>query len=197
MPVASWGSQSRKKQWKGMYHFYVDDYRFQKLIKNPEDLLNTGCRYATEINPTVSLFHPVALVLESIFWKRWVNRAWQQMGIMTSVDINIPTQFEPYCFLGVPREWFSFSTRGYSDRLDNLHAEFAMCQRFSLAPKITFMVFGGGQAAKQLCDKFAEDGWVYVPDFMEINRGRIDSNRLTKVVDRVIIKKSTKVTTNG
>ena len=190
MPARSWGSQSRKSAWLGLYHFYVDDYRFSKIIQNPVGLINTGCRYATEINPTVSLLHPRALILETIFWKRWVNRVWQQHGIKTTVDVNIPTQYESLCFLGVPREWFSFSTRGYSDRLENLHAEFAMCQRFSLASRIVFMVFGGGLGAKQLCEKFSEDGWVYIPDYMEMRRGHLDNS---KILQKSNIKVGVKV----
>ena len=42
LPITPWGANSRLRKDVNTYHFYVDDYRFEKLFKDPTNLINSG-----------------------------------------------------------------------------------------------------------------------------------------------------------
>lgn len=44
LPMEPWGVESRHKVMRSTYHFYVDDYRFEALFKDPITLLMSGCK---------------------------------------------------------------------------------------------------------------------------------------------------------
>ncbi|MDE6499975.1 MAG: DUF4417 domain-containing protein, partial [Rikenella sp.] len=43
LPLAPWGADSRQKRGVSTYHFYVDDYRFEAIWKDPTMVVNSGC----------------------------------------------------------------------------------------------------------------------------------------------------------
>lgn len=169
IPFRGWGTQSRTKKFPGTYHCYVDDRHFRGLMQHPEKLVETECSVAIEPNFSCSLYTPRALVIEGIYWKRWINRVWQSLGVKTVVDVNVPAQFRDLVLLGVPHEWQIYATRGYSDRSEALDAEYMMCLNHCSAPSITFIVYAGGEKIKAKCQ---QNGWLYVPDDQAICRGK-------------------------
>lgn len=50
LPLSPWGANSRLRKDVATYHFYVDDYRFEALFKDPIKLLTSGCRAVVEPN---------------------------------------------------------------------------------------------------------------------------------------------------
>src|SRR5690606_23826560 len=119
-PCHAWGSQSRNRINEGMWHFYVDDYRWSNLLKNPWKCTETRPQVCTELN--ISLFEdtPPALVVAEIYKKRWVSRYFQDQGIKMFVDLFVPENHMELNLLGVPIGWRAYSTRGKSKEVDSL-----------------------------------------------------------------------------
>lgn len=58
LPFTPWGANSRLRKDVATYHFYVDDYRFEKLFKDPINLLTSGCKAIVEPNCSCHDRHP-------------------------------------------------------------------------------------------------------------------------------------------
>lgn len=50
LPLTPWGANSRLRKDVATYHFYVDDYRFEALFKDPVNLILSGCKAIVEPN---------------------------------------------------------------------------------------------------------------------------------------------------
>lgn len=74
LPFAGWGADTRAKKGISTYHFYVEDYRFTAIWKDPASVLRSGCTNLVE--PNLSLFDttPIAYGLQLIYMKRWIAR---------------------------------------------------------------------------------------------------------------------------
>lgn len=168
-PVNLWGTTGRTKKMLGTYLFYVDDYRFTGLWKNPQKLINSGCVTASEPNITVTMDTPKAYVITATYCKRWIARYWQEHGIRILVDMNVPTEFEEINFLGVPRGWRSYCTHGYNDRIEALEYEFRSACKHADSPDIFWVVYGGGFPVKEYCQR---RNWLYIPERADMLRGR-------------------------
>ena len=81
LPIAPWGAEGRYKKGIATYHFYVDDYRFEQLFKNPILLLQSGCRAVVEPNVSIHDQTPVAIALYQIYRKRYLARYLQECGL--------------------------------------------------------------------------------------------------------------------
>jgi len=87
------------------------------------------------------------------------------------VDLNVPAEYADLTFLGVPKEWRAYITRGYSDRTEATVNEWrAACEHHG-DDDILFTVYGGGKAVKQLC---AERGWGWLAEEADRQKGKID-----------------------
>jgi len=151
----------------GTWHFYVDDYRFTNLIKRPDKIVNTQCNSAIE--PNFSIFNqmPIPVGLFRIYQKRWIARYWQQHGIRVIVDLNVAPKFRAYNLLGVPIGWGAYATRGYTDRLDQLEAEYNLAKTHASGNPLLFIVYGGGKLVKQYC---AERAWLWFDEYSNTRR---------------------------
>ncbi len=179
LPYRGYGTIGRNKHFPGMYHCYVDDRYFQALVKEPTLILNSGCQVAIEPNISSSLYTPKALLLETIYWKRWTNRVWQSFGLPTIVDVNVPSGHQDIVLLGVPHEWRIYATRGYSQQPEAAIAEWEMC-RYHADGDIIFIVYAGGKEIEKLCK---DRGWVYLEDDQDVVRGRKASGSKAKQTD--------------
>jgi hypothetical protein len=162
-PVMPWGAVSRGTRMAGTWVFYVDDSRFTALLRDPLQLLATGCTAAAEPNVTLHETSPRAEVLWALYRKRAAARAWQDAGVRVLVDLNVPRRFHDLALLGVPHGWTAYATRGYHLRLDDLDAELALSRTRSACP--TLLVYGGGAKVEARCRERA--GCIYVPDHMQ------------------------------
>ena len=152
----------------GTWVFYVDDYRFGRLLSEPLQLTRTGCKAACE--PNITLFEQSARaeVIGATYRKRLVARQWQEHGIDIRVDLNVPARHRDLCMLGVPAGWRAFATRGYAARLPELASELEFAQS-SGGPGATTLVYGGGRKVEALCRDMP--GAVYVPSHMATVQG--------------------------
>lgn len=166
-PVISWGSLGRGAGNPGTWAFYVDDYRFSALLKDPMRIVNTGCAAAVEPNLTLFEQTPRYEVLAAIGRKRRVARQWQDAGVCILVDLNVPARYRTEALLGVPRGWCAYATRGYVARLADLFDEYELaCDWAGGEPLL--LVYGGGRAVETACQQLP--GAVYVADFSQQRR---------------------------
>lgn len=173
LPWQSWGSKrgGRKRAMPGTYHFYVSDDRFEALWKDPMPVVLSGCHAAVEPNFTISLESPRAYVLWCVYRKRWIARYWQTEGVRVFVDLNVPAEYADLTFLGVPKEWRAYVTRGYTERMEATVNEWrAACEHHG-DDDILFTVYGGGRAVKEMC---GERGWGWIAEERDRVRGKID-----------------------
>jgi hypothetical protein len=154
LPVWGWGSTSRDREHRGTWHFFTDDFRWSRLLKDPSALVETGAAAAVE--PNISVFDdtPKALAIASIYRKRWIARFWQLAGVRVFVDCNLPARIldSAEARMGIPEGWRAFATRGYDRRLEDLGAEYQFASSFGIR-KPVFLVIGGGAQVAAWCER--------------------------------------------
>lgn len=159
-PFAAWGEQRRTfdLNYAGSLHFYVDDYRFNKVYEHPEQILKAHPKSIVEPNFSLYADTPVAFGLQAIYKKRWIARCMQERNIRIFVDLNVNAKFYKLNMLGVPMGWSAFCTRGYSDRLNNLEYEYQIAKSWAQGNQLLFVIYGGGIE----CKRFAQQhGCIY------------------------------------
>ncbi len=167
-PVIQWGSISRGVRMPGTWVFYVEDYRFSRLLREPLQLPATGCNAATEPNITLFDQSPIAEAIWNTFRKRTLARQWQMAGVNVLVDLNVPERHRDVCMLGVPRGWTMFATRGYAARPNDLRLELAIAREWG-GSTAQVLVYGGGKGIEEICR--SERGALYVTARVESVRG--------------------------
>jgi Domain of unknown function (DUF4417) len=165
-PILKWGSVARHSTRipGGTWHFYTDDYKFDALWKDPTPVVNSRCESAAEINFSSKPGDPRAIVLWSVYQKRWLARYWQSVGIGIFVDLNMDLPFWELNMLGVPKGWRSYIQRGYSMReydvecLDELARR---AEQHAGTSDIVMWVYGGGQRVREIAK---QRGWLWSPE---------------------------------
>lgn len=167
LPLAPWGADSRLRKDISTYHFYVEDYRFEAIWKDPTKVLTSGVQALVE--PNLSLFDttPIAYGLQQIYKKRWIARYFQECGIKVYADLNVSRKFQEYNKLGIPEGYNAFFTRGYADRLTTLEEEFEIARQISGLDNPNLIVYGGGAKAHEVC---AKHNLVYVEQYMQAKK---------------------------
>jgi hypothetical protein len=153
MPLKAWGSVRRTSTMTGTWHFYVYDYRFSALWKDPQVLVNTNCVSVVETNFSIRDQTPYSVGLYRIYQKRWLSRYWQSKGIRIIADLNVSRPFLELNMLGIPKGWTSYATHGYNDQLDLLEIQYQMAVKRAGTKNIFFLVYGGGEKVKRYCKK--------------------------------------------
>lgn len=116
-------------------HFFVDDYRFQGVYRNPKKSLNRYSQYDFLLTPDFSLYADMPLwkQIENVAKNRWVGAFWQKEGlrVIPTISWSTPRSFE-FCFdgvkigspvaigmIGCKHSYLNFM-RGYTAMLDKL-----------------------------------------------------------------------------
>ena len=167
LPLNPWGAEARYKKGITTYHFYVDDYRFEQLFKDPIKLLESGCRAIVEPNCSIHDQTPMAHAIWQTYRKRYLCRYLQECGMQIWVDLNVSPHFEEINALGVPEGYNAFCTRGVTGWLNTTERHWEMAQRISGLDKPNMFVYGGGDDVAEWCK--AHDV-VHVKEF--INRAK-------------------------
>ena len=168
LPFAPWGAEARYKKGITTYHFYVDDYRFEALYKDPIKLLESGCRAVVEPNNSIHDQTPAAYAIWQIYRKRYLARYLQECGLQVWVDLNVSPKFEQLNAKGIPQGYNAFFTRGVSGWQPTLDRHLQMAQRISGLEHPNLCVYGGGDDIRQWCH---EKGVLHVQEYMN-NRMR-------------------------
>ena len=167
LPFTPWGAEARYKKGINTYHFYVDDYRFEQLFKDPIKLLQSGCRAIIEPNCSIHDQTPMAHAIWQTYRKRYLCRYLQECGMQIWVDLNVSPHFEEINALGVPEGYNAFCTRGVDGWLETTERHWQMAKRISGLEKPNMFVYGGGSNVEAWCK---ERDIVYVNEF--INRAK-------------------------
>ena len=167
LPLNPWGAEARYKKGITTYHFYVDDYRFEQLFKDPIKLLESGCKAIVEPNCSIHDQTPMAYAIWQTYRKRYLCRYLQECGLQIWVDLNVSPHFEEVNALGVPEGYNAFCTRGVSGWLPTTERHWQMAQRISGLEKPNMFVYGGGDDVAEWCKQHEV---VHVKEYM--NRGR-------------------------
>lgn len=163
LPLSPWGANGRLKKNVVTYHFYVDDYRFEKLWRDPSPLVTSGCRAIVEPNCSLHDQTPIAYGLQLIYKKRWLARMLQDHGICVYADLNVARKFQEWNRLGIPKGWNAFFTRGNDTQTGILADDLRIAQEISGREQPNLVIYGGGRKAL----KFAQQhGLLYTDDFM-------------------------------
>ena len=169
LPLNPWGAEARYKKGITTYHFYVDDYRFEQLFKDPIKLLESGCRAIVEPNCSIHDQTPMAHAIWQTYRKRYLCRYLQECGLQIWVDLNVSPHFEEVNALGVPEGYNAFCTRGVSGWLETTERHWRMAQRISGLDKPNMFVYGGGEDVAEWCK--AHDV-VHVKEFVNRAKGK-------------------------
>lgn len=167
LPLAPYGADSRLRKDIGTYHFYVEDYRFEAIWKDPIKVLLSGCKAVVE--PNLSLFDttPIAYGLQQIYKKRWIARYFQECGIKVYADLNVSPKFYDYNRMGIPQGYNAFFTRGYNDRIVQLEEEINIAREISGLDTPNMIIYGGGAKIKEVACRY---GLVYVEQYMQAKK---------------------------
>ena len=163
LPFTPWGAEARYKKGINTYHFYVDDYRFEQLFKDPIKLLQSGCRAIIEPNCSIHDQTPMAHAIWQTYRKRYLCRYLQECGMQIWVDLNVSPHFEEINALGVPEGYNAFCTRGVTGWLNTTERHWQMAKRISGLEKPNMFVYGGGQDVEEWCK---ERDIVYIKEYM-------------------------------
>lgn len=123
-------------------HFFVDDYRFEGIYRNPEKSLKKFSQYAFLLTPDFSTYADMApwRQMESVAHSRWCGAFWQDNGlrVIPTISWSTPNSYG-YCFDGVEknaivavgmvgckRNKIGF-LRGYHAMLERLEPESIIC----------------------------------------------------------------------
>lgn len=87
-------------------HFFVDDYRFNGIYRNPEKSLDKYSQYAFLLTPDYSTYADMQpwRQLESVAHSRWCGAYWQSKGltVLATVSWGGPSSYN-YCFDGIEK----------------------------------------------------------------------------------------------
>ena len=151
LPINPWGAEARYKKGMMTYHFYVDDYRFEQLFKDPIKLLESGVHAIVEPNCSIHDQTPMAHAIFQTYRKRYLCRYLQDCGIKIWVDLNVSPHFEEINALGVPEGYNAFCTRGVSGWIPTTERHWEMAKRISGKEKPNMFVYGGGEDVAEWC----------------------------------------------
>ena len=167
LPFSPYGAESRQKKGIATYHFYVEDYRFEAIWKDPTKVLQSGCTSIVE--PNLSLFDttPVAWGLQQIYKKRWIARYFQECGIKVYADLNVARKFYEYNRMGILDGYNAFCTRGYAERIEYLKQEHNIAKEISGKDIPNLIVYGGGKSIREYC---ATHSLLYIEQLMTQKR---------------------------
>lgn len=131
-----------------MVHFFLYDYRFERVWKNPESDIEKLSRYRAVLSPDFSMYLEMAPVMQlyNVFRNRWCGAYWASKGmrVIPTVNWGDESTFD-FCFEGIEKgsavavstymasehgnhqdqkEWF---LAGYNEMLRQIEPEKIIC----------------------------------------------------------------------
>ncbi len=131
-----------------MVHFFLYDYRFERVWKNPENDIEKLSRYRAVLSPDFSMYLEMAPVMQlyNVFRNRWCGAYWASKGIRVIPTVNWGDESTfDFCFEGIEKgsavavstymasehdnrkdqkEWFM---AGYNEMLRRIEPERIIC----------------------------------------------------------------------
>jgi hypothetical protein len=125
-----------------MVHFFLYDYRFERVWKNPDNDIEKLSRHRAVLSPDFSMYLEMAPVMQlyNVFRNRWCGAYWASKGIrvVPSVNWGDESTFD-FCFdgieegsivavgtMGCKRSKLAFM-RGYNEMLKRIKPSVIIC----------------------------------------------------------------------
>ena len=87
-----------------MVHFFLYDYRFERVWKNPDNDIEKLSRYRAVLSPDFSMYLKMAPVMQlyNVFRNRWCGAYWASKGlrVIPTVNWGDESTFD-FCFEGI------------------------------------------------------------------------------------------------
>jgi len=86
-------------------HFFLDDYRFERVWNRPSVYVPMLSRFPVVLTPDFSLYidWPFSVNLWNVYRSRWLGRYWQEHGITVVPTVGwAGASSYTYCFQGIP-----------------------------------------------------------------------------------------------
>lgn len=116
--LVQWGSRTRLLDTvqgsNTAVHFFLDDYRFESLWRNPSHNLDALQHVGMVLSPDFSLFldMPVAMQIWNTYRNRWLGCFWQSHGIQVIPTVSWSLTHD-FCYVGIePGSIVAVSTVG-------------------------------------------------------------------------------------
>ena len=131
-----------------MVHFFLYDYRFERVWKNPDNDIEKLSRHRAVLSPDFSMYLEMASVMQlyNVFRNRWCGAYWASKGIRVIPTVNWGDESTfDFCFEGIEKgsvvavstymasehdnrcdqkEWFM---AGYNEMLRHIEPEKIIC----------------------------------------------------------------------
>ena len=92
------------KKYHGTAHFFLDDFKFERVWNTPKKYIETLRQYQGVLSPDFSLYtdYPIAVQIWNVYRNRWLGRYWQEQGIQVipTVGWSTPESYD-FCFEGI------------------------------------------------------------------------------------------------
>ena len=89
-----------------MVHFFLYDYRFERVWKNPDSDIEKLARYRAVFSPDFSMYLEMAPVMQlyNVFRNRWCGAYWASKGIRVIPTVNWGDESTfDFCFEGIKK----------------------------------------------------------------------------------------------
>ncbi len=89
-----------------MVHFFLYDYRFERVWKNPDNDIEKLSRYRAVLSPDFSMYLEMAPVMQiyNVFRNRWCGAYWASKGIRVVPTVNWGDESTfDFCFDGIEK----------------------------------------------------------------------------------------------
>lgn len=140
--------QDNGKHSKRMVHFFLYDYKFEKLWKNPQQYVEMLQAYRGVLTPDFSMYTemPIAMQLFNTFRNRWCGAYLARQGLRIVPTVNWGTEESfDFCFAGIEKgsvvavSTYMFHAhgnhadqkdlfmKGYKEMLRQIEPEYVIC----------------------------------------------------------------------
>lgn len=101
----NFAKSAKDKKNKGV-HFFVDDYQFERLWREPNAYIKLLSEFHSLMTPDFSLYqdYPKAIQIYNHYRKHWLGAYWQSLGfkVIPTIAWSDKDSFS-WCFDGVPK----------------------------------------------------------------------------------------------
>lgn len=102
----NFAKSAKDKKNKGI-HFFVDDYQFERLWREPNAYIKLLSEFHSIMTPDFSLYqdYPKAIQIYNHYRKHWLGAYWQSLGfkVIPTIAWSDKDSFK-WCFDGVPKD---------------------------------------------------------------------------------------------
>ena len=178
IPFDKVSKTTNKNQW---VHFYIDDYRFERLWTNPNKYLNVLKKFKGVIATDFSVYTKMPLAMQ--IWNTYRNRAisfWLQdngVDVIPNVVWGLENTYD-FCFDGIPKGGtVAISTNGcIKDKTSRYYFKKGLGKMIEVVSPKTIVVYSymPNDIFQEYKSRYANIDFLNIPNFHYTMRKRDD-----------------------